>query len=470
MKNPTHKLQKKLINLMLRHSEVVSELVEHNINPDYFDEKFQPLVQAIFYVHGISDGKRLLTEDHYRKLLIEQGGKGDITIAMQVQYECLYGVHHSNSKNDLDMLVQQVTELYVHREGIEALDALNKSVGKLGYVEATRRYIDRLHQTIAVTEATAPTIPLNSIEPETVTYLWANRIPAGKLSIVQGPPGEGKSMITLDLAARVSSGTNMPNTSIPTVQGDVLLVSCEDGVKDTIVPRLRSFDHANLSRIHVLDQSKGLLDLSRNLSQLRQAAKGLEDLKLIVLDPLSAYLGEGNSHEDAQVRRVLGPLCEFAENLNVAVLGIMHLNKDKNKDLLQRALGSVAFGATARSVFMVAKDREGRRVFSHIKSNLCRLSGTIEFTIEDNHGQPRLQWDSKIIYDDPKVLFAPHQPIQDAQEWLAGELQDGPEDSKLIFKKAESRGFSARTLNRAKKRMGIEPQKKGLNDGWEWKL
>ena len=470
MKNPIHELQQKLINLMLRHSEVISELVEHNINPDYFDERFQPLVQAIFYVHGISDGKRLLTEDHYRKLLIEQGGKGDITIAMQVQFECLYGVHHSNSKNDLDMLVQQVTELYVHREGIVALDVLNKSVGKLGYIEATRRYIDRLQETVAVTETTAPTIPLNTVEPEEVTYVWANRIPAGKLTIVQGPPGEGKSMITLDLAARVSSGTNMPNTPIPVVQGDVLLVSCEDGVKDTIVPRLRSFDHANLSRIHVLDQSKGLLDLSQNLSQLRQAAKGLENLKLIVLDPLSAYFGEGNSHEDAQVRRVLGPLCEFAEDLKVAVLGIMHLNKDKTKDLLQRALGSVAFGATARSVFMVAKDREGRRLFSHIKSNLCQLSGTMEFKIEDDHGQPRLQWGSKIIYDDPETLFAPRQPIQDAQEWLAGELKDGPEDSKLVFEKAESHGFSVKTLNRAKRLMGIQPTKKGLNDGWQWSL
>jgi len=277
-------------------------------------------------------------------------------------------------------------------------------------------------------------------------------------------------MITLDLAARVSSGTNMPNTSVPTAQGDVLLVSCEDGVKDTIVPRLRSFDHADLSRIHLLDQSKGLLDLAKNLSQLRHAAQGLKDLKLIVLDPLSAYLGEGNSHEDAQVRRVLGPLCEFAEDLKVAVLGIMHLNKDKTKDLLQRALGSVAFGATARSVFMVAKDREGRRLFSHIKSNLCQLSGTMEFKIEDDHGQPRLQWGSKIIYDDPETLFAPRQPIQDAQEWLAGELKDGPEDSKLVFEKAESHGFSAKTLNRAKRLMGIQPTKKGLNDGWQWSL
>ena len=119
---------------------------------------------------------------------------------------------------------------------------------------------------------------------------------------------------------------------------------------------------------------------------------------------------------------------------------------------------------------MVAKDREGRRLFSHIKSNLCQPSGTVEFTIEDNHGQPQLQWGSKIIYDAPETLFAPRQPIQDAQEWLAGELKDGPENSKIIFKKAETQGFSPKTMNRAKKLMGIEPRKKGLNDGWEWSL
>ncbi len=120
MKNPEHEVQEKLINLILRHSEVILELVEHNINLNYFDEKFQPLVQAIFYVHGISDGKRLLTEEHFRNLLIQHGGKGDITIAMQVQFECLYGMHHSNSINEFDMLVRQVTELYVRREGIRA--------------------------------------------------------------------------------------------------------------------------------------------------------------------------------------------------------------------------------------------------------------------------------------------------------------------------------------------------------------
>ena len=134
-KNPTKAVQEKFINLMLRHSEVIEELRTQNITPDYFDERYQPLVQAIYYVHGGSDGKRLLTDDHFRKLLIQQGVKGDITIGMQVLFECRYGVHHANSKDDLDMLVERLTEHYMHREGIGALDTMNKEVKKLGYVE-----------------------------------------------------------------------------------------------------------------------------------------------------------------------------------------------------------------------------------------------------------------------------------------------------------------------------------------------
>ena len=111
-------IERKMINLMLRHREVIGEMVSENINPDFFDYRHQPLVQAIYYTHGISDGKRLLTDTHYRNLLVEQGGKGDITIAMQVYHECLYGVHHSNSKNDLDLLKKQLVDSYVHRHGI----------------------------------------------------------------------------------------------------------------------------------------------------------------------------------------------------------------------------------------------------------------------------------------------------------------------------------------------------------------
>lgn len=146
-------IERKVINLMLKHCEVIGEMISENINPDFFDDRHQPLVQAIYYVHGLSDGKRLLTDTHYRNLLIEQGGKGDITIAMQVYHECMYGVHHSNSKNDFDLLKRQLVDSYVHRHGIKCLDQFNQSVGKLGYVEATKQYIEDLSAAVNFTEA-----------------------------------------------------------------------------------------------------------------------------------------------------------------------------------------------------------------------------------------------------------------------------------------------------------------------------
>lgn len=146
-------IERKVINLMLRHCEIVGEMVSGNINPDFFDDHHQSLVQAIYYVHGISDGKHLLTDTHYRSLLIEQGGKGDISVAMQVYHECLYGVHHSNSKNDFDLLKRQLVDSYVHRNGIIYLDKFNQNVGKMGYVEATKQYIEDLSSTVNLTEA-----------------------------------------------------------------------------------------------------------------------------------------------------------------------------------------------------------------------------------------------------------------------------------------------------------------------------
>ena len=146
-------IERKVINLMLKHRDVIGEMASGNINPDFFDHRHQPIVQAIFYVHGISDGKRLLTDDHYRNLLIEQGGKGDITIGMQVFHECMYGVHHSNSKDDFDFLKKQLVDSYVHRRGIECLDKFNHSVEKMGYVEATRQYIDDLSSAVNLTES-----------------------------------------------------------------------------------------------------------------------------------------------------------------------------------------------------------------------------------------------------------------------------------------------------------------------------
>lgn len=146
-------IERKVINLMLQHLDIVGEMVEHNITPEFFEDRHRPLVQAIFYTFGLSDGRRLLTDKHYRNLLLEQGGKGDITIAMQIYHECMHGVHFSNTKDDFDFLKRQLVDSYVHRRGIEAMHRFNDEVKKLGYVQATRQYIEDLSAAVNLTEA-----------------------------------------------------------------------------------------------------------------------------------------------------------------------------------------------------------------------------------------------------------------------------------------------------------------------------
>lgn len=461
-------IERKVINLMLNHKDVIAELVQKNINPDFFDDHHQALVQAIYYVHG--EGEKLLTDEYFRNLLIKQGGKGDISVAMQVAYECRYGVHHSNNKNDLDMLVNQLSESYIHRQAVKFLGEFNEDVQKLEYIEATRKYADKLQ---SITKPTTQKFRLkmfDTIKSETVEFLYPEKIPLGMLTIMAGIQGEGKSSITLDLAARVTTGAPMPSTTIPTPKGSVIIANCEDPETSVIRNRLDQIQHIDLSKIAYLEQDAELIDLDKNLRELEEMIVSLGDCKLIVLDPLSAYMGKVNTFVDAEVRRVLGPVCKLAKKLNVSIVGIMHLSKDKAKGLLDRILASTAFTATARSVFMIGADRDGRKLFSHIKSNVSKLSGSIEYNMVESCGSVRVQWDQKVIFDDPEKLFTLRKPIENAQEWLEGELKDGPEDSKILFNKAQVQGYTQKTLYRAKKLMGIESKKKGLNNGWEWKL
>lgn len=145
-------VERKLLNLMLRYSEVVSEVMDGSITADFFSEHHKPLAQAIFYTAGMSEGKRLLTDKHFRSLIIEQGGKGDIAIPMQAYHSCRHGVIHSNSKDDLDLLVKDIIEAYVYRSGIIAMRRFNENVPKMGYVGATRQYRDDLNSVIDLTE------------------------------------------------------------------------------------------------------------------------------------------------------------------------------------------------------------------------------------------------------------------------------------------------------------------------------
>jgi len=188
------------------------------------------------------------------------------------------------------------------------------------------------------------------VNEETVNWLWPNRIALGKLNLLVGDPGLGKSFITCDLAARVSTGAAWPDGAPNDGPGGVLLLNAEDGPADTIKPRLR-VAHADMERIAYMPYvDKGrFFSLSKHIGFLAENAATIPGLKLIVLDPVSAFLSGVDSHKNTDVREALAPLSALAEQTGAAVLAVSHLNKGVGQ-AVYRATGSLAFTAASRSV------------------------------------------------------------------------------------------------------------------------
>lgn len=225
-------IEQKVINLMLDHLDIIAEMVESRVNPEFFDQRHRPLVQAIFYTHGVSDGKRLLTDDHYRSLLIEQGGKGDITIAMQVFHECMFGVHFSNTKENFDLLKKQLIDSFVHRKNVEALQKYNKNTPKMGYLQATHQFVEDLSFALNMTETKKSAFyMIDELKDRYISHIEDRRnekeqrivcnIPeideamnvgfkAGHTSLIVGATGSHKTNMMLNIALEVfKNGENV---------------------------------------------------------------------------------------------------------------------------------------------------------------------------------------------------------------------------------------------------------------------
>jgi hypothetical protein len=217
---------------------------------------------------------------------------------------------------------------------------------------------------------TARLIRAADIVPRAVEWLWDRRVPRGVLSLWAGAPKLGKSLTTTDLATCVSRGAPMPHGDIPDGPASVILMSAEDDPARTIVPRLRAAG-ANLDKIHILtsvilaDGSEALPSLRADMATIEAAAERLGDCRLIVIDPVSAYLGGVDDHRNAELRGVLSPLKAMAERLNVAVVLVTHLSKSASTNGQHRVIGSVAYVGACRANYMFARDRSdptGRRV------------------------------------------------------------------------------------------------------------
>ncbi len=199
-----------------------------------------------------------------------------------------------------------------------------------------------------------PTIvPMNTIEPRTVKWLWKNRIPNGKLVSLSGNPGLGKTLVLMDISSRVTTGADWPDGERGGEPGGVVICSAEDDPHDTLRPRLDAAG-ADVSRINLVQsvvlldaktkkKSERLIDLQQDRDAIGKAMDGTANCKLLIMDPINAYLGKTDSYKNAEVRQVLGPVAEMCHRKGVAFIYLGHLNKTTNGPALYRAAGSIAF-------------------------------------------------------------------------------------------------------------------------------
>jgi len=325
----------------------------------------------------------------------------------------------------------------------------------------------------------------SEIEPEEIEWLWPGRIALGKLTLLTGEPEQGKSFVTIDIAARLSRGWAWPDArDEPTNPISTLFVAAEDGKADTIVPRIILSGGAR-ERIAVLNcvrrdpdpDIRHPLDLSKDLPACRDWLESVPEIKLVVIDPLSAYLGEdADSHKDAEVRRVLTPLCDLAEQLHIAIVGIVHLNKAVSLKARYRLSGSAAFFQLARFGSLVAADPvdPNRRLFLPMKANPCRKRPPgLAFRFSDEG----LAWDAGEVLTTPDEALAeqkarPALASDDAEAWLRERLAGGAVDVKTLNQEAKGGGFSKRTLDAVKVKMMVRSRCR-VEAGqriWSWEL
>jgi hypothetical protein len=346
----------------------------------------------------------------------------------------------------------------------------------------------------------------SDVRPVPVSFLAGQVIPAGKLVTVAGLGGTGKGMFWINLVADLTRGRATFGLSYPATPAvDVLLIGCEDGYGDTIIPRLLASD-ADLDRVHLLDgvrDASGRL-LAFSLAHLEPLATYLKDhpeIRLVIIDPIAEYVGRAGvkDHWDSDVRTLLEPLSELANRCGATILTVKHLNKDEAKTVASRVGGSVAYVNVPRACFVVAKDPddETRRVLAPIKWNLNTpmppsiawsmepapsdrldtILATCEHLSDEDKtalaGQLyKLNWQGVVDCSaDDLLRLAPRRSnkqsdddVDRAAKWLKSRLADGPVGSIVAAKEGDlhlGRRWSAST-------MPVEERRKFILDRTKW--
>lgn len=309
-------------------------------------------------------------------------------------------------------------------------------------------------------------INMEDVEATEVKWLWYPYIPYGKITIIQGDPGEGKTTLVLNLAALLTRGEKLPESEITAEPINVLYQSAEDGLADTIKPRLIAAN-ADTSRVMVIDETD--IELSMTDYHL-EAAIQQTGAKLVILDPLQAYLGaKVDMHRANEVRPVFKHLATVAERYDCAIVLIAHLNKTAGMKAAYRMLGSVDITAAARSILIVGriKNNPTIRVMVHSKSSLAPEGEPIAFELNPETG---FAFIGKYHISVEELLdgISSVGKLDEAENFLETLFADVDEiQQKKIIAQAQARNIAKRTLDEAKKKLNIGSFKVG--NQWFWR-
>ena len=319
-------------------------------------------------------------------------------------------------------------------------------------------------------------INMEQVEVEKIDWLLYPFIPFGKVTIVQGDPGEGKTTMVLQINAKLTKGeavlpSNSDESALEEKTMDlepvnVIYQTAEDGLGDTIKPRLLSAG-ADCSRVMVIDDNdQALTMMDARLEEAIIKTKA----RLVVLDPIQGFLGAAvDMHRANEIRPLMKRVAVLAEKYHCAIILIGHMNKNSNGKSSYRGLGSIDFQAAARSVLIVGriKDEPEIRVVCHVKSSLAPEGKSIAFRLDKDTG---FEWIGEYDISADDLLSGDNrgQKIHEAKEFLKEILVSGSVAQTKVAEEAESRGIKKKTLWNAKKELEIESVK--IGNQWFWML
>jgi putative DNA primase/helicase len=337
-------------------------------------------------------------------------------------------------------------------------------------------------------------LPASGIKPEPISWLWRDWLARGKMHIIAGQPGTGKTTLAMKMAGTVSAGSRWPDGTEAT-KGNVIIWSGEDDPADTLVPRLEA-SGADLNRIFFAGEmscgkERRDFDPAKDITALQAAIETAGGASLIIVDPIVSATA-ADSHKNSETRRGLQPLVDTAAKLDAALLGITHFTKgSEGRSPIDRVTGSVAFGALARVVMVAAREQDGGdgkpgpRVLMRAKSNIGPDDGGFNYELQLVPMRERpdiiasvVSWGTSVSGTAREILAGAEartdneasRALQDATDFLLDLLIDAPKPAKECKAAAAEAALSWATVRRAQDKLGIKPSKDSMTGGWTWSL